>query len=160
MPPLDTAIRTSRLRGIVLAIVASFCMGAAVPVLAAPDPAEPVLGRWLTRDSDGVFEIRHCGAVLCGQLVGMRYSGVMPTDTDHHPQCGLTLLEGFVPTDEPGRWHGTIRDPDNNHRYQATIWSPKPGILKLHGYLLLPILGQTQQWTRYAGPIGAACKLP
>ncbi len=126
----------------------------------ADDPAAPVLGRWLTRDADGVFEIAHCGPVLCGRLVGMRYKDKMPTDTEHRPQCGLTLLEGFKPAEEPGHWHGTIRDPDNDHRYQATIWSPSPGVLKLHGYLLLPILGQTQSWTRYAGSIGPACQLP
>ncbi|MCQ8277842.1 DUF2147 domain-containing protein [Acetobacteraceae bacterium KSS8] len=154
------SMRGPWLRRLILAVAASTGLGASLPAIAAPDSAASVLGRWLTRDADGVFDIRHCGDALCGQLVGMRYSGAMPTDSEHRPQCGLTLLEGFVPADEPGRWHGTIRDPDDGNRYQATIWSPEPGILKLRGYLLLPLLGETQQWTRYSGPIGAACKLP
>ncbi len=148
-----------RLFSVLAPALAALVALAASPPAWADDPAAAVLGRWLTRDKDGVFEIAHCGPVLCGRLVGMRYTD-MPTDTAHRPQCGLTLLEGFTPTEEAGHWHGTIRDPDNDHRYQATIWSPSPGTLKLHGYLLLPILGQTQNWTRYQGSIGPACKLP
>ena len=132
---------------------------AAAPVGAA-DPASSVLGRWMTPGRDGVFQVDRCGTGLCGWLVGMRYSGSMPLDVYHRPQCGLMLLSGFRPADEAGRWHGSILDPDSGRSYQATIWSPAPNVLKLRGYLLLPILGQTQDWRRYGGSIGPACKLP
>lgn len=141
-----------------LALLALVLGWGLVPALA--DPAPQVLGRWLTRDRDGVFEIDRCGGMLCGRLVGMRYTGSMPLDIRRQPQCGLMLLSGFKPTDESGHWHGTILDPDSGHSYQATIWSPEPDVLKLRGYLLMPILGQTQVWRRYAGSIGPACKLP
>lgn len=142
-----------------LALVAAL----SVPVVAqAAMPATPgsPLGRWLTRNHDGVFQIDRCGDVLCGRLVGMRYSGSMPLDINHRPQCGLQLLNGFRPAETEGRWSGSITDPDNGHAYRATIWSPEPDVLKLRGYLLLPILGETQSWTRYRGAIGMACKLP
>ncbi|WP_419728698.1 DUF2147 domain-containing protein [Lichenicola sp.] len=124
------------------------------------DPATPVLGQWLTQDSDGVFQIARCGDMLCGWLVGMRYTGSMPLDVWHRPQCKLALLTKFRPADEPGHWAGSILDPDNGHSYQATIWSPQPDVLKLRGYVLLPMLGETQGWTRYHGTIGPDCKLP
>lgn len=127
---------------------------------AAVDPAAPVLGRWITVGRDGVFRIDRCGAALCGRLVGMRYTGSMPLDFRKAPQCDQALLGGFVPTAEPGHWAGHIEDPDSGHVYKATIWSPKPDQLRLRGYLLLPIFGQTQSWTRYSGGIGPACKLP
>ena len=127
---------------------------------AAPTMPDPVLGRWMTRDGDGVFQIDRCGGVLCGRLVGMRYSGSMPLDVHRQPQCGLRLLNDFRPTDEAGRWGGSIIDPDNGHSYRATIWSPAPDVLKLRGYLLLPLLGETRTWTRYRRVIGPACKLP
>lgn len=134
-------------------------------VLLAADPAgaaapDALLGRWLTRDGDGVFAVERCGDMLCGRLVGMRYKGTMPLDNQGRPQCGQRLLNGFRPAGDEGRWSGTIRNPDNGRSYDATIWTPAPGVLKLHGYLLLPIFGQTQRWTRYRGPIGIACKLP
>ncbi len=132
----------------------------AMPVGASADPAPGVLGRWMTPGRDGVFQIGRCGAMLCGWLVGMRYHGSMPLDVYHRPQCGLMLLSGFRPGDEDGRWHGSILDPDSGRSYQATIWSAAPDVLKLRGYLLLPILGQTQEWHRYGGAIGPACRLP
>lgn len=144
-----------------LLVVAMLATGMAHPAAAgvAVDPGG-ILGRWLTPHHDGVFQIDRCGQTLCGRLVGMQYTGSMPLDVYHRPQCGLLLLDGFRPENEAGRWSGTITDPDSGHRYQATIWSPARDVLKLRGYVLMPLLGETQRWTRYARPIGAACQLP
>jgi uncharacterized protein (DUF2147 family) len=134
--------------------------GAGSVASAAGLPPPPV-GRWLSQDHDGVFEIRICGQVLCGRLIGIRYEGAMPTDKEGHPQCGLMMLTGFVrEQDDPGRWAGMILDPEHGRRYHAVIWSPGPGLLNLRGYLLLPLFGQTQRWTRYDGTIGPNCHLP
>lgn len=127
----------------------------------APVSAEgAVLGRWLTSDRDGVFQLELCGNALCGRLVGMRYTGSMPLDVWKRPQCGMSLLSGFHPGDEAGHWDGRILDPDNGRTYQATVWSPEPDVLKLRGYLLMPMFGETQTWSRYRGTIGPDCKLP
>ncbi len=125
-----------------------------------PAGSGSVLGRWLTRDGDGVFQIDRCGDALCGRLVGMRYSGSMPLDVHHTPQCNQQLIRQLRPAAEPGRWTGSITDPDSGDSYRATVWSPLPDTLKLRGYVLLPIFGQTQNWSRYRGRIGPACKLP
>jgi uncharacterized protein (DUF2147 family) len=132
--------------------------GTGAAVSAAPSP--PV-GRWLSQDGDGVFEIGACGQTLCGRLVGIRYTGAMPTDNKGRPQCGLMMLTGFVrDDDDPGRWDGRILDPRRGRTYHAQIWSPEAGLLKLRGYLLLPLFGETQRWTRFFGTIGPACHLP
>ncbi len=127
-----------------------------------PVPVEgaPVEGMWITAEGDGVFQIGACGDRLCGRLVGMRYRGAMPLDILKHPQCRERLLTGFRPGIADGHWVGSILDPDDGRSYDATIWSPHPGVLKLRGYLLLPLFGETRTWTRYAGMIGAACRLP
>ena len=124
-----------------------------------PSPAS-VEGLWITAEGDGVFAIGPCGDRLCGRLVGMHYQGTMPLDVWKRPQCREQLLTGFRPGNEAGHWAGSILDPDNGHTYDAAIWSPQPDVLKLRGYLLVPLFGQTRTWSRYAGAIGAACKLP
>ena len=146
--------------GVVMRRLVLIALLSIAPAGAFADPASSVLGLWMTPGRDGVFRVARCGGMLCGWLVGMRYHGSMPLDVYHRPQCGLMLLSGFRPGDEQGHWHGSILDPDSGHSYQASIWSPSPDVLKLRGYLLLPILGQTQAWHRYAGAIGPACKLP
>ncbi|MFT8775583.1 MAG: DUF2147 domain-containing protein [Gluconacetobacter liquefaciens] len=120
--------------------------------------ASPVLGQWVTRERDGVFEIRACGGELCGRLVGMRYTGEIPKAKDGTSECGLLMLTGFVPdSDDAGRWNGHILDPDSGKVYQAQIWSPRDGVLKLRGYVGIPLFGETHTWTRYDGTIGARC---
>lgn len=123
--------------------------------------ASPVLGQWVTRERDGVFEIRACGGELCGRLVGMRYTGDIPRAKDGTSECGLLMLTGFVPdSDDTGRWNGHILDPDSGKVYQAQIWSPRDGVLKLRGYVGIPLFGETHTWTRYDGTIGTRCQMP
>jgi len=127
-----------------------------------PGTATPnVLGMWLSEDGNGVFRIGRCGDTLCGALVGMSYHGdTVPLDAYKRPQCNMMLLHDFRPGDEAGHWSGSIYDPDNGHTYDATIWSPDPEQLKLRGYLVLPLFGETQSWTRYHGrvPDPRTCK--
>ncbi len=143
----------------IAALVAAALFGARAA--SAVELPGPPLGRWLSQDHDGVFEIRTCGQMLCGRLIAMRYTGSMPTDNHGAPQCGLMMLTGFSrDAGNPQRWDGMILDPEKGRRYHAEIWSPEPGLLKLRGYLLLPLFGETQRWTRYEGVIGPACRLP
>ena len=145
-----------------MAALALFVLAAAsYAAAAAAYRPPPPLGRWLSQDRDGVFDIEPCGAALCGHLIGMRYTGAMPTDDHGEAQCGLLMLTGFRQSaDDPSRWTGEILDPHTGRRYHAEIWSPRPGVLKLRGYLLLPLFGETQRWTRYDGEIGPDCHLP
>ncbi|WP_394820359.1 DUF2147 domain-containing protein [Sorlinia euscelidii] len=118
-----------------------------------------VTGIWMAQTQDGVFHIFHCGAEICGRLVGMDYEGPVPHDVLGRSQCDLTMLTGFTPRGD-GQWQGKIFDPEGGKVYDAIIWSPNPNILKLRGYLLgIPLLGRTQIWTRYTGHIGPACKM-
>ncbi|WP_240758935.1 DUF2147 domain-containing protein [Lichenicoccus roseus] len=159
---MPTARRGRVATAIRVAILAT-CLAMPAPAIraqaVAPPPPAPI-GLWLSQDHDGVFDIESCGPVLCGRLVGIRYDGKMPTDNHGRPQCDLMMLTDFRPqADDPGRWAGIILDPETGRRYHAAIWSPSPGMLNLRGYLLLPIFGETQRWSRYAGSIGPACHM-
>lgn len=153
-------------------LLASF-MGLAASVLALPaHAAEPtattaqnasVMGLWLSEKHDGIFRIAPCGDAVCGTLIGLSYGPdePMPHAKDGRSECNLVMLTGFHPmTDDPGRWEGKILDPDAGNLYHAQIWSPKPDILKLRGYILVPVFGETQTWSRYHGTIGPECRMP
>lgn len=159
-----SAIR--RLSGAVLAAAACVLSASAVPAYAkdsAPVAAGNETGEWLSEKHDGVFRIAPCGDALCGTLIGLKYGPgePVPTAKDGRSECGLTMLTQFRPmSDEPGRWEGRILDPDTGNVYHSQIWTPSQDVLKLRGYIMIPIFGETQTWTRYHGTIGAACRMP
>jgi uncharacterized protein (DUF2147 family) len=134
------------------------------PASAAPSTPPPIspLGDWLTPGHDGVIRIAPCAvgsATLCGWLVAMDYTGAMPLNVWKQPQCRMSMMTGFVREADESRWDGMILDPDSGRRYHATIRNDGPNVLKLRGYVLMPLLGETQSWTRFTGHIGPACHL-
>ncbi|MBN8901195.1 MAG: DUF2147 domain-containing protein [Rhodospirillales bacterium] len=129
----------------------------AVPVQAA---APPITGDWLVEGGDGVFQIAQCGQGLCGRLVGIQRDpgDPMPVDVHGAPQCGLTLLTADATPDEDGAWHGYITDPRSGTAYHAILRLSPRGQLLMRGYVGIPLLGQTQTWTRFIGRIGPDCR--
>ncbi len=125
---------------------------------ATSEPSE--LGLWLSAGKDGVFSIEHCGNALCGKLVGMDYDGEMPKDVWGRAECHLWILTDFVAAEDQ-KWRGHILDPRSGRIYQAYIWLSEPNVLKLRGFVLgMPLLGQTETWTRYTGgSFGPQCKM-
>ncbi len=121
-------------------------------------------GRWITAQHNAVIQIYPCGADMCGQIVGLLPAGpggTMPTDWQGRPQCGMTIITTAPATDADGSqvWRGTVLDPRNGNVYQAKIKLDPSRHLELHGYIGLPIFGQTQTWTPYSGRTMANCKL-
>ncbi|QHI95675.1 DUF2147 domain-containing protein [Aristophania vespae] len=124
-------------------------------------------GLWLVESKDGIFRIGACDKSknskdlrLCGWLVGMSYTeGEPAVDYWGRSECGLAIIQNLK-RDDDGAWYGAILDPRNGRKYQARIKLEKNGQLQLRGYLLLPIFGESQNWTRYKGPaIGPKCKM-
>ncbi len=131
-----------------------------LPVAQPASAAEaPLVGRWLTQDGDGVIEIAPCADALCGQIVGIRRgdSERLPRDASGQSQCGLMILRDERPSDD-GTWDGRITDPRDGRTYGAQLWLDDAGRLTIRGYLGLPLLGRSQTWTRFAGPIGPECR--
>ena len=129
----------------------------------APAPAAP-LGRWLTGTKRGVVEIYPCADRLCGKLVWLiepiRHGAPAVDDKNpdpalqQRPLCGLTMLGDFRPS-EPQHWgDGWIYDPDSGKTYRATM-TVDGDVLKLRGYVGIPLFGETQTWTRADASYGA-----
>jgi uncharacterized protein (DUF2147 family) len=124
--------------------------------------AKPPTGRWITSDGSAVIQIAPCGAELCGQIVGLAQAhpgDPMPANWQGQPECGEVILQTAPATDGTTSWVGQITDPRNGNVYQASVALDANRHLELHGYVVLPIFGQTQTWYPYAGRTLAGCKL-
>ncbi len=149
-----------RVRTLALLFSLGFPASSSANAASAITPA----GRWITANHQAVIQIAPCGANLCGQIVGIALAhpgDPMPTDWQGQPQCGLTIIETAPTTDNDGTpiWRGSVLDPRNGAVYNANIKLDSNRHLVLHGYLGLPIFGQTQTWTPYAGRTLANCHL-
>lgn len=139
-------------------IVILLLLGVALRAEAQAPQPQQLLGRWLSETKRGVIDIYPCGEEICGKLVWMiepiRHGAPAIDDKNPDPKlqqrplCGLTMLGGFRNT-EPQRWTGGwIYDPDSGKTYHATMFLESAGVLKLRGYVGIPLFGETQTWTR------------
>ena len=128
-----------------------------VALPASASPTSPV-GRWFTEDRGGVVDIAPCGNALCGVIIGLSSfppSGIK-RDFRGNSQCHDTLLQGLKLEDD-GRWHGSITNPEDGRTYDAEVWVPSDGDMRLLGYVGLEIFGSTQRWPPFAGTILQDC---
>jgi uncharacterized protein (DUF2147 family) len=66
----------------------------------------------------------------------------------------MEMINGFR-NDDPGKWSdGSIYSPREGKTYSASIKLRDDGTLKLRGYVLLPLFGKSQVWTRETGDRG------
>jgi uncharacterized protein (DUF2147 family) len=134
------------------------------PASGVADQAAPT-GRWITANGQAVVQIFPCGSGnLCGDIVGIALAhpgDKMPTDWQGQPQCGLTIIQTAPATAPDGSpiWQGSVLDPRNGNVYHAEIKLDSDRHLLLHGYLGLPIFGQTQTWLPYSGRTLSNCHL-
>jgi len=117
------------------------------------------LGLWQTQGG-GVIEIFRCGRGLCGRIVGIPRAPrePIPKDSAGRSQCGLTIMTLAV-EGQDGSWSGQITDPRDGAQYHVKLWVDDRSSLHVRGYILLPLLGQTQIWHRYTGRVGAECTI-
>ena len=105
-------------------------------------------------------EIVPCGYRLCGQIVWLSWVEDPQDDyplVDLHnsdpvlrtrPLVGLTVLRDLRPADG-GTWvDGRIYNPVDGRDYSALLSIKEDGSLRLRAYILHPLIGQTQFWSR------------
>lgn len=131
-----------------------------LPAPAALADAIPT-GRWLTEGRDGVIAVSTCGDSLCAQIVGVfldRPDEPMPVDYRGVSQCKLPLITDAREI-RPNLWKGHIKDPRNGSVFGVELHLDPHGNLALRGFLGIPLLGQTQIWTRYTGKVADDCRI-
>jgi len=126
-------------------------------LLAAASPAhaaEPVAGRWITADKDGVILIAPCGKALCGTIErflvpppqGLDQRDINNPDTKlrNRKLLGLPILSDF--SEEPDLWRGRIYDPKSGKSYRSVIRRKGPNVLEVKG--CIGPFCQTQIWRK------------
>ena len=132
-------------------LVALLALAMAMP--ASPSAAPPgVTGLWRTAGDEGLIQIEACGAEICGRIASDSLVVALPPTNARHQDThdgatdGLLILK-LKPTG-PDRWgDGWIYNPDDHHRYKASIALTDDGRLRLKGCLVGPLC-RTQTWTR------------
>ncbi len=84
----------------------------------------------------------------------------MPRNWQGQPQCGEIIIRASPPSPGQAAWRGTVTDPRDGSIYDATLRLDSLNRLHLHGYIGLPLFGQTQIWQPYAGPRLTDCQMP
>lgn len=125
----------------------------------AADPFATVKGVWLTEEKDGAVELYNCGDELCGKFYWLKAEpGVAATaDVDdknpdpklrNRPLCGMQFMGGFKPDDDGEFTGGWIYSPRHGTKFSSEIHPHSKDELELRGYMVLPILGASQTWTK------------
>jgi uncharacterized protein (DUF2147 family) len=117
------------------------------------------VGVWLHANERIQVEISSCGDELCGKIVWFRWPndarGLPLVDLKNpnpalrsRPLLGLTLLHGLRRAGDRKWEDGKIYNPDDGEDYDVRMSIQDDGVLRVRAYVLHPVLGETQIWTR------------
>lgn len=145
-------------------------LAALVALPAQAQDGADVYGKWLTESERAHIELYRCSdparGVVCGKVVWL-IRAVNPDGSPapsveevrdlknpdeslrSRPILGLEFLYGFKPAEESGTYEdGKIYNAEDGDTYSARIKLENPDKLVLRGYVLMPMLGKSQTWTR------------
>lgn len=127
-------------------------------VYAAPqDKGDPVTGFWYTEGHEGGVELYGCADKICGRFAWLKPTPVEGiAHDDHNPDptlrkrvlCHLQFMGNFTPDGHGHYEDGWIYSPRHGQNFNAEMTLIDSDTLDLHGYVLAPILGESQTWTR------------
>ncbi len=129
------------------------------------DNIRAIIGFWLTKDKDAVVEIYPCGQNVCGKFHWLKDdSPEAPSLDDKNPDpalksrplCGLQFLGDFELKGQGFFDNGWIYSPRHGSNFSGSLKLKDNNTLELRGYVLIPLFGDSQYWTR-TGP-NPVCK--
>ena len=122
------------------------------------DPADAILGEWLTAEGKAKVQIYKCDTLYCGKIVWLKEpmkNGKETVDDKNpdpalrnKPVIGLDIVRGFSFDGEDEWTGGKVYDPESGDTYSGKMTLKDAHTLRLRGYILIPLLGRTEVWTR------------
>ena len=106
-------------------------------------------GLWVSQSGNVVVQIGPCGPVLCGRVIRVMGNNAMtgPGPSASAPaRVGLLVMSGFTPSGD-GRWTGKIYNREDGRTYDCVI-TPSGHTMQVRAYVLFPVFGKSQTWTR------------
>lgn len=148
------------LRGLGHGLGLSLVAAAAIAVASAgARAAENLDGYWMDSHGEVLLDIGRCGNARCGKVAWLK----KPRGPDGGPLrdfrnpdtrlqsrfvCGLAVVTGFKKQSD-GTWgDGTVYAPDYGMSFSGYAEVLGPHHVKVSGYMLLPIFGSSEVWTR------------
>lgn len=123
----------------------------------AKNPAHPLVGIWFTEDRDGAIEIYPCGEEFCGRIYWLKEETPgkkLIDDKNPDPQkrgrplCRMEFMGGFHLDEEGHYTDGWIYSPVHGAVFDAEITVVDRDTLDLRGFVVSPLLGESQVWKR------------
>ena len=149
--------RVRKLRGLVRALT---LLGAVLGgvTLSQAGESDEAAGLWQTGEGKAVMEVYLCGQDLCGRILWLKepLKDGAPVVDDKNPEdslrsrpvLGLNVMEDFAYDGEREWTGGTIYDPESGDTYSAKMILRDENTLELRGYILIPLFGRSEIWTR------------
>jgi len=116
-------------------------------------------GYWIDSDGEVILNIGPCGNARCGKVAWLRKPrgpdlGPLRDFRNPDPKlrarfvCDLPVVTGFK-KQRDGTWgDGTVYVPDQGMSFSGYAEVLGPNHVKVSGYVLLPIFGSSEVWTR------------
>jgi uncharacterized protein (DUF2147 family) len=126
---------------------------------AGASAGERLDGYWMDSDGEVLLQIGRCGNTRCGRVAWLRKprgpdGGPLRDFRNPDPRlqsrfvCGLVVVSGFR-KQRDGTWgDGTVYVPDHGMSFSGEAQVLGPNHVKVSGYVLLPIFGSSEVWTR------------
>lgn len=117
-------------------------------------------GVWYNTTKTGKVEIYKKGDLYYGKIIWLKEpnsekTGKPKTDENNPeaskrstPIIGLVVLKNFKNDGEGKYTEGTIYDPENGKTYKCKMTLTDKDHLDVRGYIGIPALGRTENWTR------------
>jgi uncharacterized protein (DUF2147 family) len=117
-----------------------------------------ITGQWI-EPTGSIIRVDHCGPQLCMWIVAISPKAPAPFDI-YNPDpakqkrslCGMEIGRGFTLRAPGEARDGILYDPKSGKTYHGQL-KLNGNRLELRGYIGIPLLGQTQIWTRPPAPV-------
>jgi uncharacterized protein (DUF2147 family) len=121
--------------------------------LEVKEPEGAIVGEWLSEDREGRIRFEKAQD---GTYIGVVSWSAVPTKDSKNPDPKLrdrstvgTVIIWNLRYDGGEYVGGYCYNPRDGNTYRMKTEVIGPETMKVRGYLAVPLLGQTQKWTRY-----------
>ncbi len=145
----------------IITITSFFLLSLIVHAQNKKNPADNILGRWMSQKKSGIIEIYKHGAKFYGKLVWIKDSidnqTKQPKKDKKNPDIksqsrelkGLVLLNSFQYVGENNYKEGNIYDPESGKIYSCKMHlSEDLEKLEIRGFVGISLIGRTESWSR------------